>query len=446
MTARVAASLLALLLNYLASSEGELSPPLNLSVELLDFRALARWLPGPGNPKGTRYSLEFVEVAHYSRSPWNQTKDCTNITLKQCSLLLNQMILKNYYMRVRAEWRAEQSNWTSLQRSFQPYESLLSAPNLNLNVENHSIWIFLSHPLQSLTEVRIRFSVDLYHMLSRNATKKHIAHNITTESSRFLHLPSGNYCVDASAFFTANSRFNNNTTMCVLLPQDHIEGNLWVVGMGVLLLVSIGAVIGLIFIYCYIRPKSNNIPSVLRIIKRNGQVLIPISEEPHNLSLLHIYPDDCKAKYQEKDDNLSHGYHTGVARMMVRRESVKKIEDGLLFQVVDVKDQNKPSVVNLYSTAAKMEEADECLSLSECHACGVTPRTSFPGLSPTCSKNADVENTLDSEPNVFDEENFSSDYLEESNSSDGMMFNFESNYEPRPDPCCMLEAQARLKH
>ncbi|KAF5891123.1 interferon lambda receptor 1-like isoform X2, partial [Clarias magur] len=58
-----------------------------------------------------------------SSSPWNQTEECTNITSKQCSLLLNRMILKNYFMRVRAEWREEQSTWTSLQRSFQPYEN-----------------------------------------------------------------------------------------------------------------------------------------------------------------------------------------------------------------------------------------------------------------------------------------------------------------------------------
>lgn len=43
---------------------GALSPPLNLSIELLDFKALVRWLPGPGNPKGTRYSVEFIDIGH----------------------------------------------------------------------------------------------------------------------------------------------------------------------------------------------------------------------------------------------------------------------------------------------------------------------------------------------------------------------------------------------
>ncbi|KAI5089478.1 cytokine receptor family member B12 precursor [Silurus meridionalis] len=166
------ATVLALLLNYLASSKGVLSPPLNLSVELLDFKALARWLPGPGNPKETRYFLEFIDIVSLSVSPWYQTSDCTNITSTQCYLFLNQRIQTEYFVRVMAEWKEERSTWTRLPRSIQPYEyTVLSAPNLTVFAEPHSISIFFSHPVQFLTEVQMRFSVDLF-QISNNAAKE----------------------------------------------------------------------------------------------------------------------------------------------------------------------------------------------------------------------------------------------------------------------------------
>lgn len=39
-----------------------LFPPKNLTVGLLDFNATAEWLPGQGNPPGTKYTLEYITV------------------------------------------------------------------------------------------------------------------------------------------------------------------------------------------------------------------------------------------------------------------------------------------------------------------------------------------------------------------------------------------------
>jgi len=36
--------------------------PENLTVGLLDFKATVEWLPGQGNPPGTKYTLEFITV------------------------------------------------------------------------------------------------------------------------------------------------------------------------------------------------------------------------------------------------------------------------------------------------------------------------------------------------------------------------------------------------
>ncbi len=45
---------------FLISFLAIISPPKNLSVGLLDFKATAEWLPGQGYPPDTRYTLEFI--------------------------------------------------------------------------------------------------------------------------------------------------------------------------------------------------------------------------------------------------------------------------------------------------------------------------------------------------------------------------------------------------
>ncbi|KAF4073257.1 hypothetical protein AMELA_G00256880 [Ameiurus melas] len=476
MMACAAAALLALLLNYLASCEGALSPPLNLSVELLDFKALARWLPGPGNPKGTRYSLEFTDISHFSKSAWNQTRDCTNVTLTQCYLILNQKIQTEYFVQVRAEWKEEQSNWTRLPRSFQPYVyTFLSAPNLNVSAAQNSIWISLSHPVQSLMEVRMRFSVDLFQMTSTN-TAEHIAKNTTTRSSGFVNLPSGEYCINASAFLTRYKR-NNNATRCVILPQEHKERKEWVILMGVFLLLSIPAVIGLIMMYCYVMSfRNSSIPIPLHITE--GAVQILNSEELRIFPISLMFTDVCQAAHQETDENSPQGYYGNSPQGYYGNspqgysEISSQDNDGISSQdndgissqdndgissqdndgissqdndlVIRRKDQNVSPVPD-YSTAEKMEETDEYPTQTEHHAYGLPPRTSFSGASLPSGQNAEIENILNLELEKSEEDILTAlYYFERTDSYEGETdsivsdYLFRSNYEPRPDPASMM--------
>ncbi|XP_058238913.1 cytokine receptor family member B12 isoform X1 [Hemibagrus wyckioides] len=425
-----AATLFTLLLNYLASSKGALSPPLNPSVELLDFRALARWLPGPGNPKGTRYSLEFIDIEHFSSSSWNQPEDCTNITLTQCYLIFNQRILTEYFVRVGAKWKEERSEWTCLPRSFQPYKyTLLSAPQLSVSADQNSIWISLSHPVQSMMEVRMRFSVDLFQMTDNNTAEKHIAQNITTKSSSFVNLPPGMYCLNASALLTAEGpKSNQNATMCVFLHLDPNEGYVWVFIVAVLPLLSIPAVVGLILIYCYVKPSKNScIPKAMEIIEGTGMVRILNPEDPRALPISWIFTDDCKSVHQESGEDLSQGYYGGYDG---------KFKEGLLAQIMDESDQDTPPVRDLYSTAAKLEEDWESPTETECCSDGLTlDTTSFRDAIPPSDQ---IRNSLDSVLFMYDENMFE-EYFEQTESeaeteslrSDAV---FGSNYEPRPDP------------
>ncbi|KAI5608338.1 cytokine receptor family member B12 precursor [Silurus asotus] len=372
------ATVLALLLNYLASSKGVLSPPLNLSVELLDFKALARWLPGPGNPKETRYFLEFIDIVSLSVSPWYQTSDCTNITSTQCYLFLNQRIQTEYFVRVMAEWKEERSTWTRLPRSIQPYEyTVLSAPNLTVFAEPHSISIIFSHPVQFLTEVQMRFSVDLF-QISNNAAKKHIAQNVTTRLSRFVDLPSGNYCINASAFITAGSKYNKNATICVFLHHEHkAKGKEHVIMVGVLILMCIPAAIGLILVYFYVNP-------------------ISISYIPKAL---------------ETDENSAQGYgYEGITG------------------IIHPDTENKAPGPDFYSTAANMEETDE-----------YPVQTGSPENLPSATfvQNPTDENVsfvFDKEPCYFDSWLMLSSSSEEEIDSVHSDSDLGKHYEPRPDP------------
>ncbi|XP_060719036.1 cytokine receptor family member B12 isoform X2 [Tachysurus vachellii] len=434
--AHMAATLLALLLNYQASSEGSLSPPLNLSVELLDFKALARWLPGPGNPKGTRYSLEFVDIDNFLLPTWHQIGDCTNITSTECYFIFNKRVLTDYFVRVGAEWEEERSEWTLLPRSFQPYQyTLLSAPKLSVSALQNSICIILSHPLQSLMEVRMKFSVDLYQIISNNKSE-HIAQNITTRTSNFVNLPPGSYCINAHAFLTEErSKINKNTTMCVFLHPDPNVGKVWVVIVVVFPLLSIPAVFGLIFIYYYVKPSKNNyIPKAMEIIEGTLVVRILNPEDLRVLPVSQILTDDCKATHQE----LAEDYYGG---------SEENYKEGLFSQIVDVADQDMLPVPDLYSTCAKMEEQWEYPTEAECYSDGLTLNTdSFSSHSQLNSVDtSQTGNMNDSVLFEFDEkssfcysENKESEAETESLFSDAVS---GSNYEPRPDPRWMRNLQ-----
>lgn len=175
-------------------------------------------------------------------------------------------------------------------------------------------------------------------------------------------------------------------------------------------------------------------------------VLTVNSEELCTLPLSLMFTDDSTAACQMRsDENSSQGYF-GRA---VWRGSGKVIKYGSCSEIMDEADQDVPPACDLYSTAAKIEDTDERSTQTEYHAGGLTPRSSFSGLSLPSGQNAEIENTLDSDLDTFDKENSWSFYVysEQKDSSEGETdsihseFVFESNYEPRPDLCWMLNHQ-----
>ncbi|XP_076867149.1 cytokine receptor family member B12 isoform X2 [Brachyhypopomus gauderio] len=299
-----ASSVLALLLNYLVSSEGALSAPLNLTLDLLDFLAFAHWLPGPDNPTGTRYSLEFIDAENYSKTDgihrWNPLENCTNITSTHCNFTLHHLWTL-YLIRVRAEWEHQSSNWTLRPSTFQLYDgSRLSAPHLEVTSDQYSIFIQLSHPVQRLKVVPLQFSLDLYQVISNNPVQvqqrfwisdllMHIAQNTSTESSnRFSDLPPGSYCINASAFYMQMyQRSNHNTTRCISLAEAHTGRVEYILGVGCAVLLMVWTAITLSVTCHYVKPRSNvyNTPKDLYITEKTVTTLTVTPDECHTLSV-----------------------------------------------------------------------------------------------------------------------------------------------------------------
>ncbi|KAL7838563.1 hypothetical protein AOLI_G00269670, partial [Acnodon oligacanthus] len=355
-------SVLPLLLNCLLSSEGALFPPLNLSMVSLDFHPSIHWLPGLGNPIGTRYSVEFTEMKHFSKPDWNGPANCTNITSMQCFLELDQLFT-DYFVRVMAEWKEERSNWTLLKHTFQLYKNTqLSPPHVRIFPYRQTVQIHLSHPVQLDRDVPLRFSVDLFCLTSDHRVQL-IGKSISTGSLNILHLPAGyNYCINASAFYTQMTEHKNlNTTKCILLQNQshrggvaHISGV--VVGVGVLLLLIIPTGIVLSTKSCFMRKIGNiYIPKALHIIPGTEMVLTPKPEELHPPPISITNTEfTAEAAHEEVDENPQRVY-CERERCAIRCGSEDELEDTNFLREVDEADEIQPRKLDLYSSAMNME-------------------------------------------------------------------------------------------
>ncbi|XP_036435701.1 cytokine receptor family member B12 isoform X2 [Colossoma macropomum] len=454
------ASVLTLLLNYLLSSEGVLLPPLNLSVVLLDFHTSVHWLPGPGNPIGTRYSVEFTEIKHFSKPVWNGPANCTNITSTQCYLELDQLFT-DYIVRVMAEWKEERSNWTLLKHTFQLYKNTqLSPPNMKIFPYRHSVQINLSHLVQLVRDVSLRFSVDLFRLTSDHRVQ-HIGKSISTGSLNFLHLPAGyNYCINASAFYTQMTEHKNlNATKCILLHDEshrgvpHISGV--VVGVGVLLLLIITTGIVLSTKSCFMRKIGNSyIPKALRIIVGTDAVLTLKPEVLHAPPISITNTDfTAEAAHEEVDENPQQGYFERERfPIAIRRGSEDEPEDANFPGKVDAEDEMLPRKLDFYSSAVNMEETEDHLIVEEGPTSVFLMQWSptFSSLSRTSFDKADIKishQDLDDEENSKTERQLlsyspscsleTSELSEEEMDSAYSDHFLGSSYEPRPDPCLM---------
>ncbi|XP_052413472.1 cytokine receptor family member B12 [Carassius gibelio] len=279
----------------LKPSKAILSPPKNLTVRILDFKAIAEWLPGQGNPPDTRYTLEFITAQKMSGGKWNHTQHCTNTAILNCQLTFdgqpNELYFWNYFVRVKTTFRGTSSHWTTTSKSFQPYgDTLLSPPSVKISTEQNSIKINFSHRLELKPEVRpLEYLLYLFES-SPAGELKFVAMISTYESPYIFHdVPSGkNYCVSVSASHQQASRDNNfNTTKCIFL-LDSTKSFVLVVCIVAILLITFSTGIFLpfgCFYHMRLQIKNLRIPKPLIVIPGYKRVLKPTPEESQPITV-----------------------------------------------------------------------------------------------------------------------------------------------------------------
>ncbi|XP_056314552.1 cytokine receptor family member B12 [Danio aesculapii] len=347
-----------LLLIYLTPCKATLSPPKILNVGLLDFKATVEWLPGQGNPPGTRYTLEFIHAQNMSGGKWIGSPNCTDIDVLKCDLNFDKPPFDlhwNYFLRVKATFKGTSSNWTTTTSSFQPYgDTRLSPPDVEISTHQTSIQINFSHWLESNPWTK---TMDYLLSLFENSPageSKFVALISTSKSPYVFHdVPSGkNYCVSVSASHHQASKNNNfNTTKCIFL-LDSPRSVVLIVGIVAVLLIMFLAGIVLFFVCSnHIKPniKKLRVPSALLNVSKPCRVLPLIPEAFQTIYQTLTWPKTYMNP-EDRDlasDNDSKHEYLERGNFAVNSYSISNI---------NLPEEAKTS--NQYTLATDMEQSD----------------------------------------------------------------------------------------
>uniref|UniRef100_A0A8C7I280 Fibronectin type-III domain-containing protein n=1 Tax=Oncorhynchus kisutch TaxID=8019 RepID=A0A8C7I280_ONCKI len=255
---------------FLWPSAGCLSPPQNVTVEFLDFQGRVHWLAGGGNTNHTHYSVEIRALGE----SWWQPCNCSNPVAMACPLDIPlEDLLKNYNVRVRAELEEQTSDWKYLENTVQPYsDTVLSAPGLELWVENQSLCVELHHPAQNIFKF---YNITLLmNVQEHNAT---VMSDIESGSKRvFSHLsPDHTYCLLASANHYSIRR-HMTAQGCVNLTRHRpdTQGQQRLVGMAVGVFLLLAVLIGLIAVTRYVLKSTDHTPTALGVCVRSAGCMV----------------------------------------------------------------------------------------------------------------------------------------------------------------------------
>ncbi|XP_072901155.1 uncharacterized protein [Hemitrygon akajei] len=117
------------LLYFLHPVTGLLNPPRSLSIVSENFIHTLTWEPGEDAPLTTRYIVGYFSYS----APHQFFNACILIVNRTCDLTDSfSDVYGNYWPRVKAVTKNDESNWTDVDHYFQPYEDTRIRP---LNVE-----------------------------------------------------------------------------------------------------------------------------------------------------------------------------------------------------------------------------------------------------------------------------------------------------------------------
>lgn len=352
-------------------STAMLFPPMNLTVNLLDFMATAEWLPGPENPPGTRYTLEFIPARSISGGKWNRSPNCSDIATLKCDLTFDQQsqeLFWNYFVRVKTTFKGMSSNWTTTSKSFQPYgDTRLSSPDVKISTKQHTITISFSHRLElNQGIIPLEFLICLFESDSVGSDSKFVALASTSKSPHiFPDVPTGkNYCVNVSASHQQALRKNNfNATKCFFL-SDSSRSPAGVI-VFIVAMVVIAVLVTLTSMYFYqkrFKIEDLHIPGALLVFAGTKMVL---NFRPENMNVITsmwsnaVTSTEERASASEENDSLVYHPRDCVTGVIINSSSVVKQEPAVCLADPIEEAESLNRNFSDYSLAANMEEREE---------------------------------------------------------------------------------------
>ncbi|XP_051950114.1 cytokine receptor family member B12 [Xyrauchen texanus] len=354
-------------------SKAMLSPPNNLSVDLLDFKATIEWLPGQENPPGTRYTLEFILVKNMSGRKWNQSANCTDTAMLKCELTFDRQhddLFENYFVRVKTTFEGTSSSWTTISKSFQPYgDSRLSSPDVKVSIDQQSINVTFSHWLKLKPDIKplLKFYLFLFENNSIGESKFVAMTSTSNSFYTFPGVPSGkSYCVNVSASHHQATRNENfNTTKCIFLSDS--SGSSSVVKVYVVAMLPIMFLTGIVLTFIclnHMRPKTKNLhlPNSLFVIPGTKRVLTLNTVEFQTITLtlqkVVMNTEDCVSAFKE-DSSIFYHQREGITKVIIYPLSIVNQEPFIYLPSPDEEDKNLRQHLLKYSLATDMGKIEE---------------------------------------------------------------------------------------
>ncbi|KAI7812554.1 Crfb12 protein [Triplophysa rosa] len=337
---------------------------MNLTVNLLDFMVTAEWIPGPGNPPGTRYTVEFIPLQSISGGKWN-LQTCSDIATLKCDLTFDHQseeLFWNYFVRVKTTFKGTSSNWTTISKSFQPYgDTRLSSPDVKISTERHKISISFSHRLELQGTKPLEFLVCLFESDSVGSNSEFVALASTSKSPHiFLDVPPGkNYCVNVSASHQQALRKNNfNATECFFLSDSPIRHSGVIVFIVAMVAIAVGVTLASMYFYQKrFKIEDISIPGVLFVFAGTKMVL---NFHPENINAIssmwsNAVTNTEYAPASEENDSLLY-YPRECTNIIINPSSVVKQEPAVHLPDPVEEAESLNQNFSDYSLATDMEE------------------------------------------------------------------------------------------
>ncbi|XP_059822014.1 interferon alpha/beta receptor 1-like [Hypanus sabinus] len=107
---------------------GKLSSPQNVKMHSINFKNVLKWSPVTYRKGNVHYSVEYQTYYDNNYNQKHFEKGCTNISVTECDLSNELAFGAGYYLRVRAEYKDETSDWTSAIEFEPSHDTVIGAP------------------------------------------------------------------------------------------------------------------------------------------------------------------------------------------------------------------------------------------------------------------------------------------------------------------------------